>query len=125
MHLARTIVVYEHVAGKHAFVTSAISRKKISHVGVQVLYYEPGLPVALATESNAPDSWTYALLDAPDIVYVFKPSNGSNFASIQEGCYSLPRIIMEMLQTINIDKLIQKYNQEKRKKKSTAHEDIE
>lgn len=121
LHLARTIVVYEHMAGKHAFVTSAKSRKQLSHIGVQVLYYKPGYPVAMSTEPSSPDSWTYALLDAPDILYVFQTSNGSNMALVLEGCYSIPLIIRNMLQQLDIEKLIQRYNQERTKLKSMAH----
>lgn len=125
LYLARTIVVYEHVAGKHAFVTSATSRKKLSHIGVQVLHYKPGYPVAMSTDPSAPDSWTYALLDAPDIVYVFKTSNGSNMALVLEGCYSIPEVIRNMLLKIDIEKLIQRYNQERNKLKSIPHEQDE
>lgn len=122
LHLARTMVVYEHVAGKHAFVTSATSRKKLSHIGVQVLHYKPGYPVEMSTDPSSPDSWTYALLDTPDILYVFQTSNGSNMALVLEGCYSFPALIRNMLQNIDIEKLVQTYNQEQTKLKSKAHE---
>lgn len=116
-------MVYEHVAGKHAFVTSATSRRKLSHIGVKILHYKPWLPVAMATQEHAPDSWTYALLDAPDILYVFRPSDGSNFVLVSEGCYSIPGVIRQMLQDIDIDKLIQRYKQERQKSKSTVQEE--
>lgn len=122
LHLGRTIVVYEHVAGKHAFVTSATSRRKLSHVGVQVLHYNSAYPVAMATKEGDRDSWTYALLDASDIHYVFRPSDGSNFALVTEGCYSISAVIQEMVQDIDISQLIQRYNRERQKLKSSAPE---
>lgn len=115
-------MVYEHVAGKHAFVTRATSRRKLSHVGVQILHYNPAYPVAMATKEGVRDSWTYALLDASDIIYVFRPSDGSNFALVTEGCYSIPGVIRDMLREIDISKLVQRYNHEREKLKSSADE---
>lgn len=112
LHLARTVVVYEYISGKHAFVTSATNRKKVSHVGAQILYYNPAWPVAMAECENTPDSWTFALLDAPDIVYVFKPSDTVNFGLVSQGCYSIPSVIRDMLRNVDIKKLIERYESE-------------
>lgn len=108
------MIVYEYISKKHAFVTSSSSRKKLSHVGVQVLNYKPMLPVATAT-SESSHFWTFSLLDASDIIYVFKPSDGSNFAYVVDGCYSVPSIVQEMFRSIKMDLLITRYNQERQR----------
>jgi hypothetical protein len=127
MLLCRTMIVYEYVSKKHAFVTSARSRRKLSHVGVQVLTYRPVWPVAQATCPKYPHSWTFSLLDAADIVYVFKPSDGLNFASVpgQEGSYSVPSVVCEMFVSIKMDQLVKKYEEERQRQLATepANED--
>lgn len=125
--LCRTLIVYEYVSKKHAFVTSAHSRKKLSHVGVQVLTYDPAWPVAMPTSHLYPHSWTFSLLDAVDIIYVFKPSNGSNFASVPgcEGTYSVPSVIRDMFLSIKMDQLIRRYEIERRRLLATKPDDQE
>lgn len=117
MLLCRTVIVYEYISKKHAFVTSSTSRKRLSHVGVQVLTYKPNLPVAMATSESSP-FWTFSLLDASDIIYVFKPSDGSNFALVVDGCYSVPSVIRDMFLSIKMDLLINRYTEERQRQAS-------
>lgn len=63
-----------------------------------------------------------ALLDSPDILYVFKPTNASNFAGVSEGSFEIHMVICEMLKDIEMDQLIQGYNKhQKHNWRSTAH----
>lgn len=118
MHRCRTVIAHEYISKKHAFVTSALSRHKISHVGVQVLHYT--YPVATAATDSAPERWTFCLLDAADIIYVFKPSDGSNFASVGDGYYSVLSVIQRMFRDVKMKDLVDQYERERGRLKANT-----
>lgn len=110
--------MYKLVNKKHAFVTSADARKGLSHIAVQILFYDPTVPVITPTKGMASTELTYSLLDATDVVYVFKPSAGSTFVDVGEGCYMIPTVIRNMLGSVHVNKLIDRYYDELSRLKS-------
>ncbi|KAH9820386.1 hypothetical protein DFH28DRAFT_1121611 [Melampsora americana] len=84
LYLARTLVVYKLINKKHTFVTSAEASKGLSHIAVQILFYDPAVPVITPCKGMVSTELTYSLLDATDVVYIFEPSAGSTFLDIRD-----------------------------------------
>lgn len=105
--------MYQHCSGKHRFVNTASSRKQLSHIAIHILYFNPAWPIATSTrDPSSGDAWTFALLDATNVAYVFPPSEGSDFVSLDGGCYSVPMAIRVMLGGSDIKKLVDRYEAE-------------
>lgn len=120
--MAKTLVVYKLANKKHAFVTSADARKGLSHIAVQILFYNPAHPVATPAQNSSSNELTFSLLDATDVVYVFQRSP---FKEVGEGCYMIPAVIRDMLGSVHLERLIDRYYDELGKLKSQpSHGDI-
>lgn len=114
--------MYIYKNKRHAWVKTATSRAELSYVSVQVLSYNPSWPVATASDSLSPDEWTFARIEATHIVYVFLPSQGSTFSDLGGGCHSIPTVLRQFLQSLNIPTFIRDFEKQLKSLKSVRAE---
>ncbi|EGF98968.1 uncharacterized protein MELLADRAFT_95015 [Melampsora larici-populina 98AG31] len=116
LYLAKILTVYQHMSGSgnHAWVKSATTLSGLSYISTQILYFNPDYPIASTAPPKSPKSqWTFGHLEATSVVYVFKPSSGSNIVEFADGCFSLPKVICQMLTNLNIPAYLNAFEKER------------
>lgn len=82
----------------------------MSYVSLQVMSYQPHLPIAMPNVDVAPaDQWTFAHVEATNIFYVFPNTESSNFIHIGRGSFSIPEVWLNLLHSIDVPALVCEY----------------
>ncbi|EGG09761.1 uncharacterized protein MELLADRAFT_95235 [Melampsora larici-populina 98AG31] len=100
-YLGRVLAIFEHNAGKHAWVSEAHSRANISYVSLEIYEYHPGQTnIQAAHQQERPNEWTFSHIPAKFIAYLFTPPcEDSDFIFLGPGHYQVPTCLVDLIAT--------------------------
>lgn len=101
LYLGRVISIFEHNTGKHAWISAAQSRAKLSYVSLEIYQYNLGQTIIQAAhQQEFPMEWTFSHLPIKFVVYVYNPQDDDpGFACLGPGNYRVPDFLVELIAT--------------------------